>query len=120
MAENDPLSAALAEIRHDLGLASHMSALHIGSQGERLLAALDAVLAPHSPRTDPVLGSSCFTHRTTRSSMVPVPGCGDCVQDGERVVCPECRDEFMDPVPFGDCRAGTAALAALTGKAEGT
>jgi len=85
----------------------------------RLLAAVDEVLKPHAPRTDRVPGSSCFTHRTALSTSVPLPGCEDCVQDRPREVCPECRDEYGDPVLFQDCRARAAALTELTGEADG-
>ncbi len=81
----------------------------------RLLAALDAVLAPHQPRTVVLFGRSCITHRPLK----PVPGCVLCAQDEHRQVCPECRDEFGDPVPFADCRARKTALAVLTGEAAG-
>jgi hypothetical protein len=85
----------------------------------RLLGALDAVLKPHSPRSDRVLGSSCFTHRRALNTMLPQPECENCVQDRQREVCPECRDEYGDPVLFQDCRARSAALAGLTGKESG-
>lgn len=55
-----------------------------------LLAAVDAVLALHRP----VL---------------------NVMYEGDR--CTGCKDEFGDPVPFAECRARKAALAALTGKA---
>ena len=125
---DDPAAVAMAEIREELD-SSALVLRHGTDPGARLLAAagavsvarialgaVDAVLAPHSPRTDRVLGVSCFSHRNKLNTLRPQPGCGECTQDGQREVCPECRDEFGDPVPFGDCRARKAALAALTGK----
>jgi hypothetical protein len=120
----DDTAAVLAEIRDRnegrirFYAYTEYTVEHDAAEGDvrRLLAALDSALAPHAPRPDRVLGSSCFTHRTTLSTMIPVPGCGDCVQDRQREVCPECRDEFGDPVLFQDCRARSAVLAALTGK----
>lgn len=116
----DDLSAALAEIRERAASALDPEAMNlvrtyraVESAGDvpRLLAALDAVLALHAPRTDVLYGRSCITHRPLK----PVPDCVLCTQDQSRQVCPECRDEFSDPVPFQDCRARSAALAALTG-----
>lgn len=119
-----PLSAVLAEIRAQLEAAaggidparasSAAGTLH--GNALKALAAVEAVLKPHAPRTDRVLGSSCFTHRTTLNTTFPLPGCRNCVQDRKREVCPECRDEYGDPVLFQDCRARSAALAGLTGR----
>jgi hypothetical protein len=129
---NDPLSAALAPIREMIGtrdaLIDRMRTTAVGvlefnkvqdglaDHTPALLAAVDKVLALHAPRSDRVLGSSCFTHRTALNTMLPVPGCKECVQDRQREVCPECRDEYGDPVLFQDCRARAAVLAELTGK----
>lgn len=133
---NDALSAALAEIRGRETKAAAFPlaelAARVGPDTKsvigwvsasaldvpRLLAALDKVLELHAPRTDRVLGSSCFTHRNALNTMLPVPGCGNCGQDRQQEVCPECRDEFGDPVLFQDCRARSAILAALTGEAS--
>lgn len=111
----EPGAAAMAAIRNALD-GNNVGEWH--EAGRRLLAAVDEALKPHAPRTDRVLGSSCFTHRTALNTMVPLPGCEDCVQDRPREVCPECRDEYGDPVLFQDCRARTTVLAALTGKAH--
>ena len=130
MADGDPVAAALAEVRERnedriraMAYTEYTVEHHV-AEGDvrRLLGALDKVLELHAPRTDRVLGSSCFTHRNALNTMLPVPGCENCVQDRQREVCPECRDEYGDPVLFQDCRARSAAvLAALAGKAgEGT
>lgn len=107
----DDLSAVLAEIREALDSAD---AGRWYEAGRRMSRALDEVLKPHAPRADVLYGRSCITHRPLK----PVPGCVLCTQDQRREVCPECRDEFGDLVPFGDCRARKAALSALTGEAE--
>jgi hypothetical protein len=101
------------------GTANGEFIAHARTDVARLLAALDAVLAPHAPRPDVLYGASCAAHRLKVPTLNPVPGCGECRQDQRRDVCPECRDEYGDPVLFGDCRARKAALAALTGKGEG-
>ena len=113
MAE-DRISAELAAIRTVLDGSNDGEWYEAG---RRLVATVDAVLKLHAPRTDRVLGSSCFTHRTALNTMLPVQGCEECVQDRQREVCPECRDEFGDPVLFQDCRVRAAVLAGLTGEA---
>lgn len=82
----------------------------------RLLAALDAALKLHAPRTDRVLGSACGKHRLLVPTLLPLPDCEECVQDRRREVCPECRDQYGDPVLFDLCRVRSAVLAALAGE----
>lgn len=126
---DDPLSAALSEIRDRHARVVRRQG-HAAAWIEEtrvlaeesvplLLAAVDAVLKLHSPRSDRVLGSSCFAHRHALNTMLPVRECENCVQDRQREVCPECRDEYGDPVMFQDCRARKAILAGLTGKDDG-
>lgn len=128
MAE-DLLSAALAEVRAGLEAAAlafgpppldparaSYAAGTLHGNALKALVALDAVLAPHAPRTDVLYGRSCITHRPL--TLKPVPDCGACTQDQRREVCPECRDQFGDRAPFGECRARKAVLAALSGKGE--
>ncbi len=113
---DDLLSAALAEIRErEQNTVPGPFIAHARTDLPRLLATLDAVLAPHAPRADVLYGRPCISHRPLK----PVPDCPLCTQDQRRQVCPECRDEFGDPVPFGDCRARKAALTALTGNGSG-
>lgn len=102
---DDPVSAELAALKgawEEACTAAHggsatekplLTAARLIKAGDGLakaLAALDAVLALHRP----VL---------------------NVMYEGDR--CTECRDRFGDPVPFAECRARKAALAALTGKA---
>lgn len=113
MADGDPLSAALAEISEALDSAEEGRWYEAGRRMSRALA---EVLKPHAPRSDVLYGRSCSRHRFALNTLRPVEGCPDCTQDERRDVCPECRDEFGDPVPFGDCRARNAVLTVLTGK----
>ena len=116
---DDPVATALAEIRAALipvTTASSMPGAFDGQAALRALAALAEVLKPHAPRSDVLYGVSCSRHRFALNDLRPVEGCPDCTQDERRDVCPECRDEFGDPVPFGDCRARNTVLTVLTGK----
>lgn len=86
--------------------------------GRRMSRALDAVVKLHAPRADRVPGSSCGKHRLLVPTLLPLPDCRECVQDRRREVCPECRDEYGDPVLFDLCRVRSAVLAVLTGKED--
>lgn len=109
---DDPITAALAPIR-ERAANDRMRTPNITVR--RLLAGYDKVLTLHASRTDHVYGRSCVTHRP----LHPVPGCLLCTPDSQREVCPECRDEYGDPVLFGDCRVRAAIAAALTGGENG-
>lgn len=122
--DTDLLAAKLAAIKARRQTASTYGDWHqVGRDLDAALAGLGAVLALHKPRTDRVLGNSCSAHRSPlpgcgTPTLLPVAGCGNCVQDRQREVCPECRDEFGDPVLFQDCRVRSAILAGLTGEGE--
>lgn len=132
MPDTGPLSAKLTEIdvrnedRIRWARYTEYTVEHGAAEGDvrRLLKAVDKVLALHSPRMDRVLGNSCSAHRHPlpgcgKPTLRPVPECPGCVQDRQREVCPECRDEFGDPGLFGDCRVRSAVLAGLTGEVDG-
>jgi hypothetical protein len=103
----DPLAAELAGIRHDLGLASHMSAIHVGKQASRLLAAVEAVLAIHVPHEVPstricaehASGPKWRTSATLGEFRDEANACPDCVTTMQ-TVCAHCdcpNDEWPCP-----------------------
>lgn len=140
MPDSDLLAARLADVRAllaarddlagsvnaapfsvaDLEVVAGLNAAQDEAAGcvPRLLAAVDAVLNLHAPRSDRVLGSACGKHRLLVPTLLPLPDCEECVQDRRREVCPECRDQYGDPVLFDLCRVRSAVLAALTGEGK--
>lgn len=112
MADVDALAAALEEIRHDLGLASHMTAIHIGRQGERLLAAVDAALEVHALTALHRHTEPCPRHY---ASMFGRRECPDC-KVIEWTGCETCRDEYGNPARPEDCTTRQAITRALLGE----
>jgi hypothetical protein len=116
---DDELPAALAEIRHDFGLASHMTAIHIAHQGERVLAATEAALRHHhrtslygNAATDDEPGACPHDP----DSPLHFEGDGEWLCEGkpEGAVCSACTEDGL-PVAW-PCPEYSAIAAALTGK----
>lgn len=109
MAETDQLTAALAEVRERVDQSRYASAIapHIASAADvpRLLAALDALLARHVPKTVSV------THLCGGHRRIIVEGCPDCTTTVHKVCAacdPACPDDNLWPCQ--DVQAITRAL----------
>jgi hypothetical protein len=81
-----------------------------------LLAAVEALLAQHTPTARVARTGKCPAHE---GSMFAPSGCPECRKVTYLPGCAECRDQFGDPVPFADCRARKAVLAELARKETG-
>ena len=123
MADQDLLAVKLAAIReraeqitteHDEGDCDLNGDTCTGHDAERLLAAVEALLAPHQPGCAVILGALCLYHAghrffsITSAEAADVAACPDCTAT-VYVSCAGCGTQ----VPLDSCPVRSAATTAL-------